>query len=178
MLRLGLLLLLWLVVMSTVAVLRRDIYGTRLVSRFGRKEAVRSNPPAQPSRASAPARQSRPAAPQQSAPPVQPSTPQPPSMLLPTKIIVIEGTLTGSSIALSERPVMIGRNPDSTLVLSDDYASGRHARIFKDGGSWFLEDLGSTNGTFIGSTKLTEPIQLQVGTRVRIGRSTVIEARR
>ena len=47
--------------------------------------------------------------------------------------------------------MLIGRAPECTLVLDDDYASGRHARLFPQDGEWFVEDLGSTNGTFLGA---------------------------
>jgi pSer/pThr/pTyr-binding forkhead associated (FHA) protein len=73
--------------------------------------------------------------------------------------------------------VLIGRAPESTLVLDDDFASARHARIFPQDGGWFVEDLGSTNGTFAGSARVTEPTRLEAGVPVRVGR-TVLELRR
>ena len=63
------------------------------------------------------------------------------------------------------------------LVLDDDYASGRHARVFYDDKSWFVEDLGSTNGTHVNGERITAPTQLQAGTQLRIG-TTVLELRR
>jgi len=65
----------------------------------------------------------------------------------------------------------------ATLVLDDDFASGRHARIFRRDGSWFVEDLGSTNGTFLGANKLTTPMPVEVGSTLRIGK-TVFELRK
>jgi len=60
--------------------------------------------------------------------------------------------------------------------VSDDYASSRHARIFAQDGVWILEDLNSTNGTYLGRSKVTRPTQLPIGVPVRIGK-TVIELR-
>ena len=59
-------------------------------------------------------------------------------------------------------------------MLEDDYASGRHARLFPQGSRWFLEDLGSTNGTFIGENQLSRPQPVELGQRIRIGK-TVLE---
>jgi len=61
-------------------------------------------------------------------------------------------------------------------VLTDDYASTRHARISLQDGSWFIEDLGSTNGTYYGQRKLDGPAALEIGVPIRIGK-TVLELR-
>ena len=71
----------------------------------------------------------------------------------------------------------IGRANDSTLVLTDDYASTRHARLFPRDGEWFVEDLGSTNGTFLDRAKVTQPTPVGQRTPIRIGK-TVLELRR
>ena len=65
----------------------------------------------------------------------------------------------------------------TTVLLDDDFASGRHARIYHRDNAWFVEDLGSTNGTFLGSERLTTPVRVETGTTLRIGK-TVIELRR
>ena len=57
--------------------------------------------------------------------------------------------------------------------LDDDYVSTRHARIAGSGDQWFVEDLGSTNGTYIGSHRLTQPTTIQLGSKVRIGKTTL-----
>ena len=66
---------------------------------------------------------------------------------------------------------------DSTLVLDDDYASNRHARISPHEAGWFVEDLGSTNGTYVERTRITEPTRVPLGTPVRIGK-TILELRK
>jgi len=73
--------------------------------------------------------------------------------------------------------VLLGRNPECTLVLDDDFASGRHARIFRRDGGWVVEDLGSTNGTYMGTTRLTQPTPVEVGSALRIGK-TIFELRK
>lgn len=92
------------------------------------------------------------------------------------KLVVTEGALQGTTVTLGATPVTMGRAPDSTLVLTDDYASTRHARLQPTGDTWTLEDLGSTNGTWLGTTKVTRPTVVPVGSQIRIGK-TVIELR-
>jgi pSer/pThr/pTyr-binding forkhead associated (FHA) protein len=94
----------------------------------------------------------------------------------PTHLLVTEGGLTGTRIGLTGAPVLIGRANDSTLVLTDDYVSTRHARISLQDGLWVVEDLGSTNGTYLGSRKLDGAVPLEVGVPLRIGK-TVLELR-
>jgi pSer/pThr/pTyr-binding forkhead associated (FHA) protein len=93
------------------------------------------------------------------------------------QLVVTEGSLKGTSLGLGQAPVLIGRAPECTLVLEDDYASTRHAQLFLRDGVWMLEDLGSTNGTYVGRRRLDAPIAVEAGTRFRIGRTT-LELRR
>jgi pSer/pThr/pTyr-binding forkhead associated (FHA) protein len=95
----------------------------------------------------------------------------------PQQLLVTAGTLAGTSLGLSDQQITIGRAGDATLVLSDDYASTRHARIFPQDGQWLVEDLGSTNGTYLDRQKITEPTPVPVGVPIRIGK-TVLELRR
>jgi hypothetical protein len=92
------------------------------------------------------------------------------------QLIVTQGALAGTRVSLDGRPILIGRADDSTLVLDDDYASTRHARLFFSGGDWFVEDLGSTNGTYLDRAKVTGPTRVPPGVPIRIGK-TVIELR-
>jgi hypothetical protein len=156
-LRLGFLALLWLLVLSILAVLRRDLFGTRIQRRTprpaGAAPVATATPPV--------SRRSR--------------APEPRPAL--RTLVVTEGSLRGTTLTLGQAPVLIGRAPESTLVLDDDFASARHARIYPQDGEWFVEDLGSTNGTFIGPSRLTQPTRLEAGVPVRVGR-TVLELRR
>ena len=69
--------------------------------------------------------------------------------------------------------MLIGRSPECTLVLDDEFSSGRHARIFPGQGGWLVEDLGSRNGTFLGGQKLTSTAPVAIGSVLRIGRTTL-----
>lgn len=155
-LQLGLLVLLWLFVLSVVGVLRGDLYGTRV--------AVR--PPPRPPKPATPPRQAPGAR--------QPPEPRPPAV--PRQLVVTEGSLQGTTITLGTSAITVGRAADCTLVIDDEYASGRHARISRIEGQWVLEDLGSTNGTYIRKEQVQGPVQLPVRVPVRIGR-TVLELR-
>ena len=160
--RLGLLALLWIFVFSVVGVLRGDLYGTRVLTRGKSK--------AQPGHARAPVNET-PAA------PVAAKPARATGRRAPGTLTVTGGSLAGTTVSLKESGVLLGRNPECTLVLDDDFASGRHARIFPRDTGWFVEDLGSTNGTFLESSKLTEPMPVQVGSTLRIGK-TVFELRK
>jgi pSer/pThr/pTyr-binding forkhead associated (FHA) protein len=158
-LRLGFLALLWILVLSVAAVLRRDIFGARVTRRQTVTPGGAGPAPAAP--AAAPG-----------APPSGRDR-RPESLTL----VVTAGSLQGTTLTLSQAPVLVGRAPECTLVVEDDYASSRHARFFLRDGAWYVEDLGSTNGTFIGKTRLTAPTRIEIGVPVRIGR-TVLELRR
>jgi len=161
--RLALLALLWIFVFSIVGVLRGDLYGTRVLTR-GKSRTPR-RPAHEPVAAAAPATRSDARASRASV------------RRQPTTLTVTEGSLAGTTLSLMDSGVLLGRNPECTLVLDDDFASGRHARIFRRDEAWFVEDLGSTNGTFMGSSKLTEPMPLDVGSTLRIGK-TIFELRK
>ena len=95
---------------------------------------------------------------------------------IPRHLVVTEGRLAGTTLPLRAAGVLIGRNPECALVLDDDFASGRHARVFNRAGAWHAEDLGSTNGTFLDGARLVAAQPLRLGSTLRIGR-TVIEVR-
>jgi pSer/pThr/pTyr-binding forkhead associated (FHA) protein len=68
----------------------------------------------------------------------------------------------------------VGRADSCAIHLSDTYASQQHARLFGRDGSWFVEDLGSTNGTYVNDRRIESPSQVRSGDRIRIG-TTVLE---
>ena len=167
-LRLGLLAALWFFVFSIVTVLRSDLYGTRIVTRReARRDARRARPAArsaagQPAGAAPPRKQRR------------------GNGRALAYLAVTAGPLNGTTLPLREQGTLIGRNPECALVLDDDYASGRHAKIYREGEQWFVEDLGSTNGTFLMSNgtqqRLTAVTPVGPGTTLRFGK-TVVELR-
>ena len=83
----------------------------------------------------------------------------------------------GTTVRLGDQAVTLGRSQESTIVLDDDYVSSRHARFFPQDGYWLVEDLGSTNGTYLDRTKVTTATVVKVGQPVRIGK-TVVELRK
>jgi pSer/pThr/pTyr-binding forkhead associated (FHA) protein len=94
----------------------------------------------------------------------------------PRTLVVTAGPLAGTKITLSDQPILIGRADDSTLVLTDDFASSRHARVTNRGGQWYVEDLGSTNGTYLDQQRVQGPLLVGPGQPIRIGQ-TVLELR-
>ncbi|KJY37807.1 signal peptide protein [Streptomyces sp. NRRL S-495] len=169
--RLGFLAVLWLFVIVAVQVIRSDLFGTRVNPRSSRRGGGAT--------AAAPAAGAAGRAPQG-----QPPAGGPPTQGggrrrgAPTQLVVVQGSLAGTTVALQGQTITLGRAHDSTIVLDDDYASSRHARIYPDQtGQWTVEDLGSTNGTYLDRQRLTAPTPLQPGMPIRIGR-TVIELRK
>lgn len=153
-LRFAFLALLWLFVFMILSAARRDL-GVGRNFQTARAEQATFTPTN--------------TAPQQHAP--QNSAPKPPSR--PSLLVITDGEQAGAMMRLTDQPVTIGRAPDIEVSLQDDYSSGRHARLFPQGSRWFLEDLGSTNGTFVNGTKLTRATPLEVGTDFRVGRTTM-----
>jgi len=94
----------------------------------------------------------------------------------PKHLVVTAGPLTGTRITLGEQAILIGRADDSTLVLTDDFASSRHARLTNRTGQWYVEDLGSTNGTYLDQQRVQGPLLVNPGQPIRIGQ-TVLELR-
>lgn len=160
-LRLGYLVLLWLFVLAAISVLRRDLYGTRIVSRRLRRTERRGSAPY-----ATPAPQ---AAAERAAPPRRDAGPR--------RLVVTAGSLRGTTLPLGASPVLIGRAASCTLVLDDDYSSSRHARIFPESGQWYVEDLGSTNGTFVGRERVSAPVLVGIGSQIKIGQS-ILELQR
>jgi hypothetical protein len=151
--RVAFLAVLWLFVIAAIGVVRTDLLGT-VVAKARR---VRNQP----------------------APMQQPRPPRPtkPGRGTPRFLVVTEGALSGVSIDLADQQITMGRANDATLVLNDDYASTYHARIFPQDGQWLVEDLGSTNGTYLDRQKVARPTPVPVGVPIRIGK-TVLELRR
>jgi Inner membrane component of T3SS, cytoplasmic domain len=155
-LRLAFLAVLWLFVIAAVGVVRTDMFGPSMSARQQRRQRK---------------------AQQQRARPPRPPRPSRPGRGAPQRLLVTGGALAGTSIGLSDQQITIGRANDATLVLDDDYASSRHARLFPQDGQWIVEDLGSTNGTYLDRQKVTQPTPVPAGVPIRIGK-TVLELRR
>jgi FHA domain len=147
--RFGFLVLLWIFVFTVVGVIRRDLFAGSRASRLvavprGMNVAAASVRPAKGKRGRA-----------------------------AHQLVVTAGALAGTKITLGEAPITIGRAEDSTLVITDDYASARHARLVPRDGQWILEDLGSTNGTYLDRSKVSGPTPVPLGVPIRIGRTSL-----
>ncbi|HEY8474733.1 MAG TPA: FHA domain-containing protein [Natronosporangium sp.] len=145
--RFGLLALLWIFVFTVVGVVRRDLFAG---SRSRRMVAA---PRAAAATGAAPAKVRRGRAAHQ--------------------LVVTGGQLAGTRLTLGDQQITIGRAEDSTLVITDDYASARHARLVPRGGQWYVEDLGSTNGTYLDRARVTGPTPVPIGVPIRIGRTSI-----
>lgn len=157
--KLAFLAVLWLFVIAAVGVVRTDLFDQPSSPRRQRRAAragARRAPPPEPTRPPRQGARSRASA---------------------RQVVVTGGSLAGTTITLADQQITIGRAADATLVLSDDYASTRHARLFPQNGEWIVEDLGSTNGTYLDRQKVTQPMPVPVGVPIRIGK-TVLELRR
>jgi FHA domain-containing protein len=148
--RYGFLVLLWVFVFTVVGVIRRDLFGggrpARLVAAPRGLSVVTGGRPARVKMKKGKAA---------------------------NHLLVTEGALAGTRLSLGEHPITIGRAEDSTLVITDDYASARHARIVPRQGQWYVEDLGSTNGTYLDRAKVTAPTPVPLGVPIRIGRTSL-----
>ncbi|MFI6076717.1 FHA domain-containing protein [Actinoplanes sp. NPDC051343] len=148
--RFGFLILLWIFVFTVVGVIRRDLFG-----------GVRSKSiVASPRGVGGPA--------MQGAPPAKAKRGK-----AARQLVVTAGQLAGTRITLGEAPITIGRAEDSTLVITDDFASARHARLVPRDGNWFVEDLGSTNGTYLNRGKVSGLTPVPLGEPIRIGRTSL-----
>jgi len=159
--RLGFLAVLWLFVLTAVSVMRSDIFGTRAAQR--RAAAQPRGKAARPAGAAKPSRPPKPAKAKKG---------------VPSKVVVTAGGQSGISVPLGSSPVTIGRAQGSTIVLDDDYASGQHAQLVPGlDGQWSVEDMGSTNGTYVDRRKIDGPTPIAIGIPIRIGK-TVLELRK
>lgn len=110
-------------------------------------------------------------------PPVQPAAPPtaihqvpvaPPAPVLRRLIVYYPHTQQDVSLAPTTAPITIGRAPDNTLPIADNTVSSRHARLFLQGSQWYIQDLGSTNGTFVNEQRVTQH-PVRVGDKIRVG---------
>ena len=142
--------ILWIFVLSCISVIRSDMFGARV--------ARQSSGSRGRSRQERRAKKAKPAKPRRG---------------VPTQVVILEGGNKGESISLDNAPLLIGRGNDAAIRLDDDYVSTRHARIASSGEQWYVEDLGSTNGTYLDRAKVTGPTPVPLGVPIRIGRTSL-----
>ena len=150
--RVAFLAILWIFVLSAISVIRSDMFGARV------PETARGGAPAPAGRKGN-------------------GKPRKPRRGAPTHLLVVEGDNAGARAELADAPLLIGRGSDAAIKLDDDYVSTRHARVAASGDEWFVEDLGSTNGTYVGPVRITQPTTIGLGVQVRVGK-TILELRK
>lgn len=159
-LKFGFLLLLWVFIFAIVYALRSDLFGRV----FRRPDVVAGTGPTAAA---------------------FPSTPLPtpigdvPGEASDTarRLIITTGAKAGLEIELTDQPLSIGRSRENGLVIRDDYTSTHHAKLLLWDEGWVIQDLDSTNGTFLGDERVTVPTPVPIGVPVRIG-TTSFELRR
>lgn len=163
-LRLLFLAVMWAFVFAIVYALRSDLFGQK-----ARRMPV-------PAAAAAP----RPAP---AAPASHPTAPKPAVARTPvgsldaTRLVITSGAKEGLEIDLPEEQLTIGRSHESGLVIRDDYTSTHHARLLRWPEGWVIQDLDSTNGTYLDGTRVHVPTAVPLNTPVKIG-TTSFELRR
>ncbi|MFZ4894334.1 FHA domain-containing protein FhaB/FipA [Plantibacter sp. Mn2098] len=182
-LRIGFLLLLWIFVFSIVYALRTDLFGPR-----NRKPQVApAGASAQTPPSGAPV-QTAPAPHMQAAPiSTMPSAGRssghsgssndPASIHNASRLVITSGPKNGTELTLGRDPITIGRSADSGLIIRDDYTSTHHARLMLWNDEWMVQDLDSTNGTFLDGKRVSVPTQIPLNTPVKVGQ-TSFELRR
>ena len=150
-LRLAFLGLLWAFVFAIVYALRTDLFGPPR----RRMDEDRSTPvtPAAASQGSTPKQN-------------QPSG-------IASRVLVTGGPKEGLDLELSpEEQFTIGRSADSTLIIRDEVTSTHHARLMLWNDQWMIQDLDSTNGTFVDGKRVTIPTPVALNTPVTVGKTT------
>lgn len=164
-LRIGFLILMWAFVFAIVYALRSDLFGTKVRRMPAPANAVSAASPAFATPAAAPV-----------ATPASPATPAAPGETA-RRLVITSGAKEGLELPLEGEQLTIGRSADSGLVIRDDYTSTHHARLMLWDGTWMLQDLDSTNGTFLKGKKVGAPTAVPLNTPVSIG-TTTFELRR
>ena len=159
-LRIGFLLLLWFFVFGVVYSLRADLFGMKV-----RKVPAEGDAAAAPAPSTPPA----PARPASS----RPATTGPATIATAKRLVITSGPKAGLELALGSETLTIGRSSDSALVIRDDYTSSHHARLLLRGDDWAVQDLDSTNGTFVAGQRVSgSPVSLSLGTPIKVGATT------
>lgn len=144
--KLGFLAVLWLFVLSAISVIRTDLFGARVPRRSG-QPAARKPKPVKPPKSRAKKGE-------------------------PSRAVVTEGASAGATAPLENEPLTIGRGQECDLRVDDEYVSTRHAVLRRENGSWYVEDLGSTNGTFVDGSRIHGPTRVDRGP-FRVGKTIV-----
>jgi pSer/pThr/pTyr-binding forkhead associated (FHA) protein len=136
--------LLWLFILFVASVVRSDLFGRAVASSSGQQLQTPDRP-----------RRQRRAKGQ------------------PRVMTITNGPTAGTQAELAGGMIMIGRGADCQLMLDDDYVSTRHARVVSGDNGVYIEDLGSTNGTYVNGMRITAPTTITLQDTVRIGKTVL-----
>jgi hypothetical protein len=151
--RIGFVAVLWIFILSLLSVIRADLYGRRVISKLAQQNAPQLISGGAGSISSLAIEDGE--------------------SFEPTQIAMLTGRTAGTSVDIAgKREVLIGRASSCDLVISDEFASNMHAKLVLVGEDWVLQDLNSTNGTFIDGRKVVTPATIKQGTTIRIGITT------
>ncbi|MCD5345389.1 FHA domain-containing protein [Agromyces sp. H3Y2-19a] len=177
-LQLAFLLLLWVFIFAIVYALRSDLFGQRV--RKLQPDAAAASAPTASSFPSSPVA----SAPAAAAAPTEAVTTPPSggngelaSSDNARRLIITNGAKSGTEFPLGTDEITIGRSSDSAIIIRDDYTSTHHARLMLWNGRWMIQDLDSTNGTFLNGSRVTVPTPIPLGATVKVG-ATTFELRR
>jgi pSer/pThr/pTyr-binding forkhead associated (FHA) protein len=166
-LRLAFLAILWLFIFAVVYALRSDLFGQRV-----RRQGADIASPFASAMVTAPPIGAT------AAPPTEPvTTSRSSTRPVAKRLVITSGPKEGLEIELPSEQLAIGRSSESGLVIRDDYTSTHHARLLLWNDGWVVQDLDSTNGTFLDGTRVTLPTLIPLNTPVTIG-TTTFELRR
>jgi pSer/pThr/pTyr-binding forkhead associated (FHA) protein len=155
---------LWFFVFGVVYSLRADLFGVK-VRKMPAEAAAGAAPTAAPSAPTAAVPRSAPRSGTRATGPATTST--------VSKLVITSGPKAGLELPLGTDAMTIGRSSESGLVIRDDYTSSHHARLLLRGDTWAIQDLDSTNGTFLGGKRLgSAPASISIGDTVKVGATT------
>jgi len=174
-LQLGFLVLLWVFIFAIVYSLRSDLFGQR-VRKLQPDAAAAAPAPAAAFPVAAPASPSAVTSAHPAAPASGPDG-ETASTENATRLVITSGQKAGAEFPLGRDEITIGRSSDSAIIIRDDYTSTHHARLMLWNGRWMIQDLDSTNGTFLNGSRVTVPTPIPLGATVKVG-ATTFELRR
>ena len=174
-LQLGFLVLLWIFIFAIVYSLRSDLFGQR-VRKLQPDAAAAAPAPAAAFPVAAPASPSAVTSAHPAAPASGPGG-ETASTENATRLVITSGQKAGAEFPLGRDEITIGRSSDSAIIIRDDYTSTHHARLMLWTGRWMIQDLDSTNGTFLNGSRVTVPTPIPLGATVKVG-ATTFELRR
>lgn len=151
--RIGFVAVLWIFILSLLSVIRADLYGRRVISKLAKQNAPQLMASAGGSMSALAIEDGE--------------------SFEPTQIAMLTGRTAGTNVDIAgKKEILIGRASSCDLVISDEFASNMHAKLVLVGEDWVLQDLNSTNGTFVDGKKVLTPNTIRQGTTIRIGTTT------